>query len=92
VPWIIAKKDGRPGQAPERRKESLKYVTLISFIGTQRRGFSHYMIQEDKKPRRSGAFLSARDLSLRGSNGRNVRRLKALRPLDYVETNSLSLR
>jgi hypothetical protein len=45
-----------------------------------------------KKPRRSGALFSARDLSLLRSNWRYVRRLKALWTLDYVESDSLSFR
>ena len=38
--WIIAKKDGRLGQAPERRKESFEWETLAPYIGRKLDGFS----------------------------------------------------
>lgn len=69
-------------------KGEFEWETLIVHIGD----YAHCFSPSNKKPRRSGALVSARDLSLLGSNGRNVCRLKALRALNYVESNSLSLR
>ncbi len=50
------------------------------------------LVKENKKPRRGGAWLETGDAVPPGSDRRNVRRLKALWALNYVETNSLSLR
>jgi hypothetical protein len=61
-------------------------------IGHENKCFSQKSLRKKKSPAGAGLLVSARDLSLRGSNGRDVRRLKALRALDYVESNSLSLR
>lgn len=69
-------------------KGEFEWETLIVHIGYN----AYYFSPGNKKPRRSGALVSARDLSLPGSNGRNVCRLKALWTLNHVKTNSLSLR
>jgi len=37
---IIAEKSGRLGEAPERRKESFEWETLVPYIGADARDFS----------------------------------------------------
>jgi hypothetical protein len=86
--WIIAKKRRAPCGGAREEKGEFEWETLIAHIGHS----DHYFSLGNKKPRRSGALVSARDCALLGSNGRNVCRLKALWTLDYVESNSLSLR
>ena len=86
--WIITKKKGRPGKAPERRKESSEWENSRDCY---RQTSAETLAPKRKAPPERG-FGDKESLLSVWSNGRNVRRLKALWTLDYVETNSLSLR
>ena len=63
APGIIAEeKNGRPGQAPERRKESLEWENSQS---PYRHDAARTLAAHKKKPRRSGALSDGKRLSLR---------------------------